>query len=209
MLDKVRANVGSYDPRQSMAVSSDLRNHTMTTVRRNAVLWMAFVSAASSVLFAQQNDLGNSSMSKRPMSVEDLFAFQRVGAPSISPDGRVVVYAVTEITDSKNNKSLSRLWLAPSDGSLPARQLTNSSAKDSNPKWSPDGRWIVFESTRSGSSQIWAISPFGGEATQLTSISTDGQPQSGHLMAGTSGLSPRSIPSSRKCRLPKATRPTK
>ncbi len=173
MLDKVNANVESYDSRRTEAVSSGLRDHTMTTVIRTSVLWMAFVSAASSDLVAQQNDAGNSSMSKRPMSVEDLFAFQRVGAPSISPDGRVVVYAVTEITDSKNNKSVSRLWLAPSDGSLPARQLTNPSAKDSNPKWSPDGRWILFESTRSGSGQIWAISPFGGEATQLTSISTD------------------------------------
>jgi Tol biopolymer transport system component len=112
-------------------------------------------------------------MTKRPMNVEDLFAFQRVGAPNVSPDGKWAVFASSVITDSRNNKSESRLWLVPTDGSAAPRQLTNSTAKDNNPKWSPDGRWILFESTRSGSSQLWVINPYGGEAKQLTKISTD------------------------------------
>ncbi|MDA1232805.1 MAG: S9 family peptidase [Planctomycetota bacterium] len=112
-------------------------------------------------------------MTKRPISVEDLFEFKRVSAPHISPDGRWVVYAVSEITDSQQNKSQSRLWLVPTDGSMPPRQLTNGTAKDTNPKWSPDGRWILFESTRSGSGQLWVINPAGGESRQLTKISTD------------------------------------
>lgn len=127
----------------------------------------------SSPLLAQDQAQVSPAMTKRPMMVEDLFAFQRVAAPSVSPDGMWVVYAVSEITDSHNNKSVSRLWIVPADGSAPARQLTNPAAKDNHPKWSPDGRWILFESTRSGSSQLWVISPFGGEAAQLTKISTD------------------------------------
>lgn len=113
------------------------------------------------------------SVEKRAMTVEDLFRFQRVAAPQVSPDGKHVVYAVTEITDSKANKSVSRLWLVPSDGSAAPRMLTNPAAKDYNPHWSPDGKWILFESTRSGSGQLWVISPEGGEAQQLTRISTD------------------------------------
>ncbi len=112
-------------------------------------------------------------MNKRALDVEDLFRFQRVGAPQVSPDGKLVTYAVSEITDSQNNKSISRLWIVPVDGSAPARALTNSSARDSNPRWSPDGRWILFESTRSGNSQLWVIGISGGEARQLTKISTD------------------------------------
>ncbi|HDZ27544.1 MAG TPA: S9 family peptidase, partial [Candidatus Aminicenantes bacterium] len=43
---------------------------------------------------------------------------------------------------------------------------------DSNPRWSPDGKKIAFISTRKGPPQIWMIDPKGGEAYQLTTIST-------------------------------------
>jgi Tol biopolymer transport system component len=36
------------------------------------------------------------------------------------------------------------------------------------PSWSSDGKWIYFKSHRSGSDQIWKISPEGGAPTQLT-----------------------------------------
>ncbi len=134
---------------------------------------VAIISVSSPLLFSQQPTQGKSSMNKRPITIEDLFALQRVGPPSVSTDGKWTVYAITEITDSQNNKSVSRLWIVPTDGSAPARMLTNSTAKDSSPKWSPDGKWVLFESTRSGNSQLWVISPFGGEAIQLTTISTE------------------------------------
>jgi dipeptidyl aminopeptidase/acylaminoacyl peptidase len=133
----------------------------------------ALILLITSLLFAQEAAQAQEAMTKRPINVEDLFAFQRIGAPNVSPDGKWAVFASSEITDSKNNKSVSRLWLVPTDGSATPRQLTNPTAKDNNPKWSPDGRWILFESTRSGSSQIWVINPYGGEAKQLTKISTD------------------------------------
>ncbi len=145
----------------------------MANAFRMATLAVAFLSTTSPVLMAQQNDQEISAVKKRPLSVEDLFAFKRVDAPSLSPDGRWAVYSISEITDSKNSKSVARLWIVPTDGSAPPRQLTNSTAKDSSPKWSPDGRWILFGSNRSGSSQLWLINPSGGEATQLTTISTD------------------------------------
>ncbi|MEY3458000.1 MAG: hypothetical protein RL215_1157 [Planctomycetota bacterium] len=109
---------------------------------------------------------------RRAMTVEDLLSFRRVGAPALDPSGQWVVYPVTEIVDSRQNKTVSRLWVAPVDLRVPPRQLTNPSGRDSNPRWSPDGRWILFESGRSGSSQLWAISSLGGEARQLTTIST-------------------------------------
>src|SRR4051812_25489851 len=45
----------------------------------------------------------------RAMTVDDLFRFQRVADPQISPNGDLVVYAVTTVVDAANNKTQSNL----------------------------------------------------------------------------------------------------
>jgi dipeptidyl aminopeptidase/acylaminoacyl peptidase len=108
----------------------------------------------------------------RPMTVADLFAFQRVAAPQISPDGKTVVYAVTDVS-LEENKSTTALWLASTDGKAPPQQLTDPKGKrDGSPRWSPDGATILFDSNRSGSSQLWTVPAGGGEPKQTTDIST-------------------------------------
>lgn len=109
---------------------------------------------------------------KRPMKLDDLFAFKRVSDPQVSPDGSLVVYVVTTV-DLPGNKTISNLWLAATDGKTPPRQLTASDKKDRHPRWSPDGSKILFESTRSGKSQLWLIELAGGEAKKLTDVSTE------------------------------------
>ena len=107
------------------------------------------------------------------MKIDDLFAFKRVSDPQVSPDGKQVVYVIGTV-DLAANKSASALWIAASDGKSAPRQLTNAAGKkDSHPRWSPDGKKILFESNRSGDSQLWLISLDGGEAKQLTTISTE------------------------------------
>jgi dipeptidyl aminopeptidase/acylaminoacyl peptidase len=109
---------------------------------------------------------------KRPMTVDDLFRFQRVSDPHISPDGKTVAYVVGTV-DLAANRSSSTIWLAPTDGKGKPRQLTNTTKKDRHPRWSPDGKKILFESTRSGDSQLWIIDVGGGEAKQLTTIASE------------------------------------
>src|SRR5262245_46386281 len=87
---------------------------------------------------------------KRPMVIDDLFRFKRWSDPQISPDGTQVVYVAAEITDPAKNKSHSNLWLAATDGKSPPRRLTTTDKKDKHPRWSPDGKRILFESNRSG-----------------------------------------------------------
>lgn len=109
---------------------------------------------------------------KRPMTVEDMWAVKRLGAPSLSPDGRWVAVEVTSY-DMKDNSSTSDIWLLATDGRT-QRQLTTHPARDSDPQWSPNGRWIAFLSKRDGDeqNQVYLISPDGGEARRLTKMPT-------------------------------------
>ena len=108
---------------------------------------------------------------KRPMQVTDLFAFKRVAAPQVSPDGKTVVYQVTTV-DLAANKSSTALWLAPADGKGEPKQLTDPKGKkDTNPRWSPSGEAVLFESTRTGTPQLWAVGA-DKEPKQLTTIAT-------------------------------------
>src|SRR5207249_5581609 len=66
----------------------------------------------------------------------------------------------------------SNLWLAATDGKTPPRQLTTTPKKDRHPRWSPDGKHILFESNRGANNQLWVIDLSGGEARQVTNIST-------------------------------------
>jgi dipeptidyl aminopeptidase/acylaminoacyl peptidase len=109
--------------------------------------------------------------SQRPMEIEDLFRAKRVSDPQLSPDGQWVAFVVTVI-DKENNNSNSDIWLIPSAGGEP-RQLTNSPKQDRHPRWSPDGKWILFESNRDGSFQIYQTNPEGNEVKQLTTIATE------------------------------------
>ena len=109
---------------------------------------------------------------KRPITLDDFFKLKRVSDPQISPDGKHVVYVVGDV-DLAGNKITNSLWLAPTD-KAESRQLTNppSGKKDRHPRWSPDSKRILFESNRSGDSQLWIIDVSGGEARQVTSLST-------------------------------------
>ena len=116
----------------------------------------------SSMLIAQ---------SKRPMELEDLFRVKRVTDPQLSPDGKSVAYVVT-VVDKAGNKTNSDIWIISSKGGEP-RQLTNAPRHDRHPRWSPDGKSILFESNRGGSFQLYLMSPEGGDARQMTTISTE------------------------------------
>jgi dipeptidyl aminopeptidase/acylaminoacyl peptidase len=108
--------------------------------------------------------------SRHPITVEDMWAVKRPGAPALSPDGR---WAAVELTtyDMKENIGTSDIWLLATNGSA-QRRLTTHPARDSAPAWSPDGRWIAFLSKREGDeqTQIYLISPSGGEARRLTTV---------------------------------------
>jgi dipeptidyl aminopeptidase/acylaminoacyl peptidase len=107
----------------------------------------------------------------RPMTLDDLFRLQRLADPQISPDGKWVVYAVGTV-DMDANRVVYNLWLASTEKPGERKQLTSAKKSDRHPRWSPDGTSILFESTRSGTGQLWLVDAAGGEPRQLTTVST-------------------------------------
>jgi dipeptidyl aminopeptidase/acylaminoacyl peptidase len=108
---------------------------------------------------------------KRDITLDDLAKLQRVGGPVVSPDGDWIVYSVSQV-DSKEDKSQSHLWMVKWDGSVDL-QLTYGKEGASSPKFSPDGRYISFISSRPGPAkgdQVWIMDRRGGEAEQFTAI---------------------------------------
>jgi len=108
---------------------------------------------------------------KRDITLDDLARIERVGTPSVSPDGEWVIYTVTT-TDTKEDKNQTHLWMVKWDGSVHL-QLTYGNEGASSPRFSPDGRYISFLSSRPGpakGSQVWVMDRRGGEAEQLTGI---------------------------------------
>lgn len=103
--------------------------------------------------------------------IDDLLKLKSVFAGPISPDGRFVVYSVTE-ADFEQDAFVSHLWLAET-ASGNSWQLTRGKKGAFNAKWSPDSRWLAFLTDREGGkNQIFALRPDGGEAVALTKSET-------------------------------------
>jgi len=105
---------------------------------------------------------------------EDVFLSKRVGSPALSPDGRWVVFSVTEPSYT-DGEQVTDLWLVPLDGSAEPRRLTNTKGGESGVDWSRDSRRIAFSARREGDdvAQIYVLDlSSGGEAQRVTSIST-------------------------------------
>ncbi len=95
--------------------------------------------------------------------------FKRVGGTEISPCGEWIAFTISEArTEGEKSDFLTHIHLVKSDGSVQF-QLTRGDESASNPKWSPDGKYISFTSSRGNDgNQIWMINPKGGEAWQIT-----------------------------------------
>src|ERR1035437_6357000 len=106
---------------------------------------------------------------KHDMTFADLIAMHRVSDLQISPDGKMVAYAVAT-PDLEANRNASNIWVVPVEGGA-SRQITRR-GHDTRPRWSPDGMRIAFLSGRDGTPQVYTIMLAGGEASKITNLST-------------------------------------
>ena len=104
---------------------------------------------------------------KRPITIDDLYNIATIEDPRISPDGQWIAY-VHMTVDKLRNDYQRNIWLVSTDGDAPI-PLTRGD-KDSNPRWSPDGKTLAFVSGRGKKPQIYLlpVGVPGGEARALT-----------------------------------------
>ncbi len=108
---------------------------------------------------------------RHPFNLDDLARMRGVGDPRCSPDGRWVAYTVSTI-DVKEDKTNTHVWMIGVDGK-DDRQITSSQDSESSPRWSPDGKYLSFTSSRPGpakGNQVWLLDRNGGDAFQLTDV---------------------------------------
>jgi dipeptidyl aminopeptidase/acylaminoacyl peptidase len=122
---------------------------------------------------------------KPKLTIDEFFNSVSFPAITLSPDGNSIVI-VTERADWEQQIYRHDLWLYRIDAKSPALTQLTQSGHDTDPQWSPDGRWIAFLSDRKTASekssdsakedkdkdedtdQVYLISPNGGEAFPLT-----------------------------------------
>ena len=91
----------------------------------------------------------------RLLDKETFLEMESVGSPTISPDGKQIVFSRTW-ADKVKDQYRSNLWIVESDGSR-VRELTTGDRDDSAPVWSPDGKRIAFLSDRDGTAQLFVL----------------------------------------------------
>jgi dipeptidyl aminopeptidase/acylaminoacyl peptidase len=107
---------------------------------------------------------------KRAMVPADLLRIRFLSEPQFSPDGARVAFVVTTLSEEKD-AYLSNIWLVDVDGGEP-RRFTTGATRDTDPRWSPDGRALAFLSDREPKkgAQLYLMPAGGGEAVRLTDL---------------------------------------
>ena len=108
----------------------------------------------------------------KPMSIVDMINLKRLSGPQLSPDGKQILFAVSE-ADWKLNRRVSHLHrLDRATGA--SVQMTSGPDGETQPRWSPDGKSFSFVAKRGAdeAAQIYTMSNAGGEAQAVTKHET-------------------------------------
>ncbi len=133
-------------------------------------------SFLAALLLLAGSVLAQTPSQKHPFTFEDMMKLKRVGAPVPSPDGKWVVFDCVDV-DLEANTKISHLWIVPANGGE-SRRLNPTPNHEERPRFSPDGKCLIWTSKATDPTQIWMCdfdSGSGvlvGQPHQVTEIST-------------------------------------
>jgi len=136
----VRVSNGKYDGVNGLAWTPDGKIVYVTQSGENIDVW----------------SMNSDGTNQKQLTVDG----EHKSGPSVSPDGRYVVFAGTR-------KGIENLWRMDIDGNN-VKQLLPGNMPIFSPTISPDGVWVVFNSAHSGKVVLWKVGIDGGEPQQVT-----------------------------------------
>jgi dipeptidyl aminopeptidase/acylaminoacyl peptidase len=104
---------------------------------------------------------------KRPMTFADMMQMRRLGDTDVSPDGKWLLYSVTDVDLAQNTRT-PKLWIQPVAGGDP-KQVEGTQLGDGGARFSHGGKQVLFLSSRTGSQQVYIadFDPATGTATNV------------------------------------------
>src|ERR1051326_5743377 len=123
-----------------------------------------------------QTLISGASNTKHAFTFEDMMKLKRVGAPVPSPNGRWVAFDCEDV-DLEANTKISHLWIWAATGGE-SRRLNSTPNHEERPRFSPDGKRLIWTSKATDPPQIWMCdfdSSAGarvGQPHQVTNISS-------------------------------------
>ncbi len=138
-------------------------------MKRISTLFIVLSLFTSSII--AQNGSDNDAES-RAMNFLDMRKLKRAGSFATSPDGKWLLYTVSEPNWETAKNQTDIHLVSVSEGVSSSRQMTYTEEKnETTPKWSKDGKYFTFLSNRSDAkNQLYMMRPDGGEARKLTKL---------------------------------------
>ncbi len=165
------------DDRHLFRMAADGSNVTQLTSDRRGAEQSAAIGTGGRLVFthyscSEPRDLGLHTAAADGSGMTDLTPEQQLGSPigddqpTVSPDGKTVVF-VRFIDDAQTTGAL---FSVPFGGGTAAR-LTDNAGGVSYPRFSPDGKWILFTQIDGhGDPALWLEPATGGHPRQLTTF---------------------------------------
>ncbi|OYY90977.1 MAG: peptidase S9 [Sphingomonas sp. 28-66-16] len=125
---------------------------------------MLFASAAS-LAFAATPAVA------RQLTIDDVSTLSRASAPTVSADGRWLVWQQRE-TDLAANKGRYDLWRLDlkTRGAKPEKLAAEADINETAPQFAPDGTTVYFQANKGGDDNVWAVTIAGGTPRQVTNV---------------------------------------
>lgn len=121
----------------------------------------------------QQNNIWRLALMQADGSQRRVFLTDQVAqTPAWSPDGKQLAFVVPGELDTSGENAPTRdpeqaIWVVAVDDAKTAKRITLG-AGDTLPLWTRDGKWLVFQSSRGGETQLYRVPAIGGDPVRVT-----------------------------------------